>query len=322
MFISIITPAYNRAETLHRCYESLREQSFSNFEWIIVDDGSTDETSQTVSAWQSESSLNIVYVQKPNGGKPSAVNHGVKIAKGEMCAIVDSDDGLCHDGLKTLVNAWETLAPDQRDTHWCVCALVEDSVTKQVVGDLFPSDLITITGGEFQFKYKITGDKFGLMRTALLKNNPYPEAVGYKFVPESYIWNRLGRQYKYICINTVVLTYYMPIGSGIGNLSGKANRIRNAKGLIMCEVDVVNKDLPHWFFNAPIFFFKRAAQLSRYGIHSASLLRQYMSLESIWGKMIVLVSFPLGFTLYLGDKLWFKYYYSPIKAKLLRDTVS
>jgi len=246
----------------------------------------------------------------------------VKIANGEMCAILDSDDGLIHDGLNVLVNTWEALSHNIREHYWCVCALVEDSVTKQVVGDLFRSNHITITGGEFQFKYKITGDKFGLMRTALLKKNPYPEAAGYKFVPESYIWNRLGRLYKYICINTVVLTYYMPTGSGIGNLSGKANRIRNAKGLIMCDVDVVNKDLPKWFFNSPIFFFKRAAQLSRYGIHSESLLRQYMGLESIWGKVIVLVSFPLGFTLYLGDKIWFKYYYSPMKAKLQKDTVS
>nr|WP_294869654.1 glycosyltransferase family 2 protein [uncultured Pedobacter sp.] len=322
MFISIITPAYNRAETLHRCYESLSKQSFKNFEWIIVDDGSTDNTAETVSAWQRESPLNINYYQKPNGGKPSAVNQGVKLASGEMCAILDSDDALCDDGLKTLVNEWESLSPDVRDKYWCVCALVEDSATKQIVGDLFPADHITITGGEFQFKYKIQGDKFGLMRTALLKKNPYPEADGYKFVPESYIWNRLGRQYKYICINTVVLTYFMPTGSGFGNLSGKANRIRNAKGLIMCDVDVVNEDLPHWFFSSPVFFFKRAAQLSRYGMHSASFLRQYNSIGTGWGKALVLLSLPLGFTLYLGDKLWFKYYYAPAKAKLLRDTVS
>jgi len=70
MFISIITPAYNRAETLHRCYESLSKQSFKNFEWIIIDDGSTDETSKIVSAWQRESSLNINYVLKPNGVSP------------------------------------------------------------------------------------------------------------------------------------------------------------------------------------------------------------------------------------------------------------
>lgn len=322
MFISIITPAYNRADTLHRCYESLSKQSFKDFEWIIVDDGSTDDTSEVVSAWQRESSWNINYVKKANGGKPSAVNLGVKTANGEMCAILDSDDGLCHDGLKALVDAWGRLSHDVREDYWCVCALVEDSITKQVVGDLFPSDHITITGGEFQFKYKIAGEKFGLMRTALLKKNPYPEEAGYKFVPESYIWNRLGREYKYICINTVVRTYFMPIGSSIGNLSGKANHIRNAKGLTMCDVDIVNKDLHRWFFNAPVFFFKRAAQLSRYGIHSNSLFRQYMGLESAWGKMIVLVSLPLGFTLYLGDKIWFKYYYSPIKAKLQRDTVS
>ena len=322
MFISIITPAYNRAETLHRCFESLNKQSYKNFEWIIIDDGSVDNTAEVVADWQRGSSMNIRYLKKPNGGKPSAVNQGVKLAGAEMCVILDSDDALCIDGLRILVEAWQGLSLEVRDLYWCVCALVEDSVTKKVVGDLFPADQISITGGEFQFKYKITGEKFGLMRTALLKNNPYPESDGYKFVPESYIWNRLGRQYKYICLNSVVRTYFMPTGAAIGNLSGKANRIRNAKGLLICDVDVVNKDMPHWFSTSPIFFFKRAAQLSRYGIHANSLLHNFNRLESFWGKMLVLLSLPLGFALYLGDKLWFKYYYSPAKSRLSIDTVS
>src|SRR5690606_18923698 len=123
----------------------------------------TDETPEIVSTWQRESSLNIIYVQKPNGGKPSAVNHGVKIAIGEMCTILDSDNALAYDGLKTLVDAWETISPNLREGYWCVCALAADSVTENVIGDLFPLNHITITGGEFQFKHKITGEKFGLM---------------------------------------------------------------------------------------------------------------------------------------------------------------
>jgi len=316
MFISIITPTYNRAATLHRCYESLSRQTFKDFEWIIVDDGSTDKTADIVEAWQLESPMTIHYYKKTNGGKPSAVNQGVKLARAPMCAILDSDDALCDNGLQVCVDQWDMLSPQLKDKYWCVCALVEDSETKEVVGDLFPADHVTITGGEFLFKYKITGDKFGLMRTGLLKNNPYPEEEGYKYVPESFIWNRLGRQYLYICTNTVVLTYYQPTGSASANLSGKANRIRNARGLVMTDAEVLKEDLPNWFHASPLFFFKRAAQLSRYGIHSGSILQQYKGLESPGAKSLLLLSAPLGLLLYIGDKMWFKYYYLPQKAKI------
>jgi glycosyltransferase involved in cell wall biosynthesis len=309
MYITIITPTYNRASTLHRCYESLSNQSFKNFEWIIVDDGSTDNTADKVAAWQQESSMNISYHKKVNGGKPSAVNRGVKLANAPMCAILDSDDALCEDGLQILVQAWEKLSPEIRDRYWCVCALVQDSETKQALGDRFPEDNISITGGEFLFKYKINGEKFGLMRTTLLKDNPYPEAVEYKFIPESYIWNRLGRRYLYICVNAVVRSYYMPSGAACNNLSGKANLIRNAKGMMMCDSDLLKEDFPKWFRTSPLFFFKRAAQLSRYGIHSGMVLQQYNGLESAWAKILLLSSSPLGLLLYLGDKLWIKYYY-------------
>ena len=120
MFISIITPAYNRAETLHRCFESLSKQSYKNFEWIIIDDGSVDNTAEVVAEWQRGSSMNIRYLKKPNGGKPSAVNQGVKLAGAEMCVILDSDDALCIDGLRILVEAWQGLSLEVRDLYWCV----------------------------------------------------------------------------------------------------------------------------------------------------------------------------------------------------------
>lgn len=322
MLLTIITPTFNGAKTIHRCYESLCRQTFQDFYWIIVDDRSRDETSEIVLQWQREALLNIIYTQKPNGGKPSAVNHGVKIAKGEMCTILDSDDAVANQGLLTLVNAWNSLQPNLRDNYWCVVALCEDSQTKQIVGDLFPSDRMTATKGELQFKHKMCGERWSIMRTSLLKKNPYPEGNGYKYVPESYIWSRLGRQYNYFCLNTAVRTYFIPTSKTTDNLSGRANYIRNAEGFVLHEVDILNEDLQNWFTVAPLFFFKRAAQLSRYGIHSGSLPRHYANLNSIWGRILVLTSFPLGFAVYLADKLWFKYYYTPIKARLLKDSIS
>src|SRR6478672_7236545 len=89
---SVVTATYNRAHTLGRTYESLQAQTFRDFEWIIVDDGSTDGTGSLVSGWAQESSFPIRYVSQENGGKHTALNHAVSVARGTFLASVDSDD--------------------------------------------------------------------------------------------------------------------------------------------------------------------------------------------------------------------------------------
>ena len=89
---TVFTPTYNRAATLARVYESLQRQTFTDFEWIIVDDGSTDETAELVQQWRSESSFPIRYIWQPNQGKHVAFNRGVELARGELFLPHDSDD--------------------------------------------------------------------------------------------------------------------------------------------------------------------------------------------------------------------------------------
>lgn len=322
MLISIITPTYNRASTLHRSYESLSRQEYRNFEWIVVDDGSKDDTKEIVEKWQQQAWFKITYIAKANGGKPSAVNLGISLAEGETCTILDSDDAVAENGLKYLADAYLSIDPVLRSEYWCVVGLVEDSVTRQIIGSKFSDDRLTMTGGEFQFVYKIRGDKWSLMRTEIIKKHPYPEGEGYKFIPESYIWARLGRLYKYLCINEVVETYYLPEGAAVTNLSGKANAITNASGLVMPDADVLNYDLHYWFNESPVFFIKRAIQFTRYSLHSSSFRHQIGQLTSRKGKILAILSLPIGYMLAISDKLWYKYHYLPAKAKLNLQTIS
>ncbi len=113
MLITIFTPTYNREQLLSRLFTSLREQSFKDFEWLIVDDGSTDNTQDVVQKFVEEGIVPIKYVFKRNGGKHRAINEGVKHAKGELFFIVDSDDMLPPDALKRVAEVYGQIKDDR-----------------------------------------------------------------------------------------------------------------------------------------------------------------------------------------------------------------
>src|SRR3546814_17134209 len=103
---TVLTPSYNRAHTLRRVYASLCAQTFCNFEWLVVDDGSTDDTRTLVEAWQQRASFPIRYVWQPKKHKKSALNHGIREAKGELIVALDSDARLQANALEAMARVW------------------------------------------------------------------------------------------------------------------------------------------------------------------------------------------------------------------------
>jgi len=99
---TICTPAYNGAHTLFRVYNSLKSQTLQDFEWIVIDDGSIDNTAEIIGRWQSEADFSIVYHYQPNSGKPVAFNRGVKMARGELFLIIDHDDAFLPESLESM----------------------------------------------------------------------------------------------------------------------------------------------------------------------------------------------------------------------------
>ena len=112
--VTVFTPAYNRAYTLGRLYESLLKQTDKRFCWLIVDDGSTDQTEELVSNWIKENRIDIEYYKQENQGKPAAHNTGVELTKTELFTCVDSDDYLTDNAVGEILNAWE------RKTDGCI----------------------------------------------------------------------------------------------------------------------------------------------------------------------------------------------------------
>lgn len=197
---SVVTATYNRAHTLPRTYEALKSQTFRDFEWVIVDDGSSDGTGSLVRGWQTEDEIRIVYAWQPRRGVHTARNAGVVAAHGELIVLLDSDDWCESYGLEELMNAWEGIPSAEREAFSGVTCLAH-APDGQLIGDKFPHDTMDVHPYEMWWTYHVSGDKWGSERRELMIKYPWPEFDGEKFCPESLVWNRIGKRYKKRFIN-------------------------------------------------------------------------------------------------------------------------
>ena len=192
---TVFTPTYNRAHTIKRVYDSLCQQTFRDFEWLIIDDGSIDNTKELVKKWKSQANFPIRYEWQKNSGKHIAVNRAVWLAKGEFFLIADSDDAFVPEALEKFNYYWETIPIDDREgfVGVTVLCMYENGA---IVGDLFPTSPFDSNSEEKFYRYKIKGDKWGSNRTDVLKLYPFPNVIGVKHVTLSCVWFRIAKQYK------------------------------------------------------------------------------------------------------------------------------
>lgn len=199
--ITVFTPTYNRAYLLPRLYESLKSQTFKDFEWLIVDDGSTDGTRDLIAGWINERLFNIRYYYQENGGKHRTINMGTQLAKGEWFFIVDSDDILPDNSLE-IVKKWiDTVRDDE--TFAGVCGVKRDITGQTPFG--FSFDVLDLT--PFEIGEITREDKAEVVKTQILRNYPFPDIEGEKFCAEGLVWNRIGRKYKLRYFNEVIYNY-------------------------------------------------------------------------------------------------------------------
>lgn len=191
--ISIITPTYNRAHLLTKLYASLKPQTFRDFEWIVVDDGSTDDTQIAVQNFIQDATFTINYIHKENGGKHSAVNLGVKEAKGELVFIVDSDDTLPEDSLQIINRYWQQV---KDDTNFGGIVGYMAHHDGKIIGNGNDDEVLDCTELEMRYRYNIHGDMCEVFRTSVLKEFPFPVYDGERFCPEALVWNRIATKYR------------------------------------------------------------------------------------------------------------------------------
>lgn len=206
--ITVFTPAYNRANTLPRVFEGLKKQTYKNFEWIIIDDGSSDNTKCVAENMLSEKVFfNITYKYQQNSGKHIAINRAVEIAKGEFFIILDSDDTCTDNALECFVEEWYKIPEvDRKDFYGISCRCCD--LDGNIIGTPMSEEYIDSNDLDFKLKLKIKGELWGMTKTEILRNTPFPEVEGLHFYPENIYWNNIGRKYKSRYINKA-LRYYI-----------------------------------------------------------------------------------------------------------------
>ncbi len=298
---TVLTPTYNRAHTLGRVYSSLCGQTFRGFEWLVVDDGSTDDTRGRVRAWQAEANFPIRYVWQPNQHKKTAFNHGVREARGELLVALDSDDSLGADALRAMHSVWRGIPPGERARYAAVTGLCARP-DGRVVGDKFPRDVMDVSSLEMTFRHRVRGEKFGCLNTAVLRDYPFPEDIP-GFVPESLVWRAMARAgYRTRFVNQVFRVYHDSADSLSRQGRGGA---RHALGLYLLARDTVVDCLP-WFGCRPLEFFEAAARCTRFRLHVAQRGELIPTRYRVIGwraRALVRIMWPVGVLLYLRDRL-------------------
>lgn len=208
--ISIITATYNRRNTIGRLYKSLLEQTNKNFQWIVVDDGSTDNTKELIEEYIKENKINIIYRYKENGGKHTAVNVGLKFAEGNMITFVDSDDYMTPQAVEFYESNYEKIK-DKDDFMGISGIKVYEN--GQVIGHSQEKS-IEATYFDFRYKMNIDGDRAEAFKREELINYSFPEFQGEKFVTEALLYNRVCSSNKKIIWGTeaVVVCEYCEDG--------------------------------------------------------------------------------------------------------------
>ena len=244
--ITVFTPTYNRAHLLPRLYESLCRQTFTDFEWVIVDDGSVDDTKGLVNKFlvdkTQHSTLNtntIRYFYQENGGKHRAINRGVKEAQGELFFIADSDDSLPPDALEQVARVYETVRGDE--SFGGVCGL-DGTFDGDIIGSGLPLEVMDVNSIDLRNRYHVTGDMKEVFRTEVMREFPFPEIPNERFVPEMLVWNRIATKYKLRYFNRIIyLAEYQQ--DGITSSIVRA-RMQSPVASMMTYAEMTRYDIP------------------------------------------------------------------------------
>ena len=224
--LTVFTPAYNRAHTLPRTYESLLKQNNKDFIWLIIDDGSSDNTEELVREWQSrENGFEIEYIKKENGGMHTAHNTAYENIHTELNVCIDSDDCMADGAVKKILSKWSQI----RDKGYAgIIALDADMNTGNIIGKGFPEGMTETTLSGY-YAQGGAGDKKLIYRTDVINQYPpYPVFEGEKYVALAYKYRLIDQDYKLAVLNEVVCNVEYQLDGSTGTMWKQY--LKNPKG--------------------------------------------------------------------------------------------
>ncbi|WP_294404624.1 glycosyltransferase family A protein [uncultured Clostridium sp.] len=295
--VSIVTPTYNRSRLLNDLYKSLVDQTNDDFKWIIIDDGSQDDTKEVVKSFINEGVLDITYLYQKNGGKHRALNRAIDICDTQLFFIVDSDDMLIPEAVEKVISIYASIF-DKR--QFCgLAGLRIDSNNKSKTNEM-PKDIFDATALEATYKYKLFGDKAEVFFTNIIKNYRFPEFNGENYLTENVLWHKMAQDgYKMRWVNEgIYLCDYR--NDGLTKHAFK-NAALNCQGESYYHNQESEFDIPFkWKL-------KHQANYFRYGLfYTRNIFKLFIESRN---KKLAAISFPIGIlaAIYTKIKLEIKY---------------
>ena len=281
--ITIFTPTYNRAYVLERVYNSLIAQTNKNFEWLIVDDGSTDNTNEIAQRWIDERKIDIRYIYQENQGKQLAFNNGVKNCDNEYFFCVDSDDYLTNDAIQLLTDA---LTKIDNDKISGIIAL-RGKNEKQPLGTYMPEKIKQSSLKNLYEKYRFKGDTALIYKTKILKQFPFVLQRKEKFIGENYVYDQIDEKYEMVLMNKIIyICNYL--NDGYTKNTIKLLK-KNPYSYMMMKLQSsrISKNI--------IYKIKHMAGYIAMGIY----IKEIKIVQKSNNPILTIVSFPIGLIVYL-----------------------
>lgn len=205
-FLSIMTPTYNRAHTLPKLYDSLCSQSNLDFNWIIVDDGSSDNTKELVNKWMKEEKINIEYYYQKNQGMNVAINKGIEVSETDLFVWIGSDDYLPDDMVRDISDLWNSKKNITQNIGGIIG--LDSKFNGEIIGSSLPNEKTYVNYHDLIKEYNMTGDKTYIYRLDILKENPFPIFRDEKEMVTAYMHSKIGEKYNLLVINKSLCNVY------------------------------------------------------------------------------------------------------------------
>lgn len=281
--LTIFTPTFNRAYTLHLCYESLKRQTSKDFVWLIIDDGSTDDTRELIENWISQGSISIQYHYQENQGMHGAHNTAYELIDTELNVCIDSDDYMADDAVENITRFWK----EYGSNDYAGIIGLDANPNGKVIGTMMPERVKESKLTDLHAKYKVTGDKKLVYRSELTrKTPPYPIFPGEKYCPLSYKYILIDQEQPLLIMNKVLChVEYLADGSSMNII--KQYR-KNPQGF-------------SFFRKVAMKYAPTLKEKFRESIHYVSsnlMIKNYKFLIESPCKLITLVATPFGIMLH------------------------
>jgi len=292
---TVFTPAYNPGELIARTYRSLCAQTLRDFEWLVVDDGSSDGTRERVRNWQAEAAFPIRYFFQENGGKHRAHNRAVREASGDLFAVLDSDDAIMPRALERLLFHWLSIPPAERGRFSGVGCLCVDSCSR-TVGRPLPHSVLDCRHYEIDARFGAVGEKWGFHRTSVLREFPFPEITGERFCPDAVVWNRIATRYLVRHVNEALRIYH----SGRDGITANHSALmaHSPHGARLYYKLYLELPVPIWWKA------RRAVNYVRFSLHGGVPAKKILSDSPV--ALLSAAGTPPAVALYAWDRLRFR----------------